>query len=289
MLQVLSEALLDTLKVLPFLLLIYILIELLEHKTSVFTNSKILRGGFAPLLGSAAGLVPLCGFSVMAAKLYDKKYISTGTLLAVFIATSDEAVIVLLSQFKLSLLYAVIPLLAIKFVLGVAVGYATNAVLRKEELASPPAVEEEYVCAHGHAHKSAVDTYFLNPLWHSLKLALYLFCVTFVFGVIIYFAGEENIAAALGANVYVQPLITAAVGLIPSCASSVILTTAYANGVIAFGSMVAGLIINSGMGFVVLFKNRKNIGRTLALAGALYVLSCAAGMAVNALAPLISL
>ena len=129
------EAFLDTLKVLPFLLLIYILIELLEHRTKVFTDSRILNGRFAPLLASAVGLVPLCGFSVMAAKLYDKRYIRTGALLAVFIATSDEAVIVLLSGFRLSLLYAVLPLLAIKFVLAVVVGYAANLILRHEKVA----------------------------------------------------------------------------------------------------------------------------------------------------------
>lgn len=285
--EVFLDALLDTLKVLPFLLLIYMLIELLEHKTAVFTNSKILRGHFAPVLGAAAGIIPLCGFSVMAAKLYDKRYIRTGTLLSVFIATSDEAIIVLLSEFDLNMLYAVLPLIAVQFLLAVAVGYAANAILGKREAAppQPAAAEEKYLCAHEHSHKSPLHIYFLNPLRHALKIALYLFIVTFAFGGLIFLVGEDKILNALAVNAYVQPLITSAVGLIPSCAASVIIATSYAHGVIAFGSMVSGLIINAGMGFVVLVKNPKNIGRTVAIAAVLYVIAYLAGIGLNALAP----
>lgn len=288
MTEVLLDAVFDTVKVLPFILLIYIIIELIEHKTTVFGNGKILRGGLAPLIGSAVGLVPLCGFSVMAAKLYDKKFIRTGTLIAVFIATSDEAVILLLSDVtNVKALTAVLPLLLIKFVLAVAVGYAANAILRRESVQQLSAAEKtvEYECGHEHPDESKLQLYLLNPVWHALKIALYLLIINLVFGFIIYWVGEEQIANSLAVNIYLQPLITAAVGLIPSCASSVLLTSAYTDGIITFGSMTAGLIVNAGMGFMILLKNPKAITRNLALIAAMFALSYVSGILINLIAP----
>ena len=287
MTEIFLEALFDTLIVLPFLLIIYIVIELVEHKTSVFGNRKILQGKLAPLIGSAAGLVPLCGFSVMAAKLYDKKFIRTGTLLAVFIATSDEAIILLLSDVtNVKALSAVLPLIIVKFVLAVIVGYAANAILFREkvnETGAPLATDApDYECGHEHPEESKWNIYLLTPLWHTLKIALYLFVINFVFGLII---DEQTIANSLAGNIYLQPLITAAVGLIPSCASSAILTSAYAGGIITFGSMAAGLVVNAGMGFMILLKNFKRIKQNLALIASTFALSYLVGIIINVVAP----
>lgn len=282
MAEVLLDAFLDTLIVLPFLLAIYIVIELIEHKTSLVGNKKILQGKLAPLIGSAAGIIPLCGFSVMAAKLYDKKYIRTGTMLAVFIATSDEALIVLASDLSLVGQKAILPLLAIKFVIAVAAGYAANALLHNESLAQTvSAGDAEYTCGHEHGKSGNLEIFFLTPLWHTLKIGLYLFIVNLVFGIIIYYAGEQNIAAALSVNEYLQPLITSAVGLIPSCAASVIITGAYINGGITFGSMLAGLVVNAGMGFVILFKNPKNLKRNLILLLTAFLIAWLSGTVTN--------
>lgn len=292
MTEVLLDAVIDTLKVLPFLLLIYMIIELIEHKTSAFGNRKILQGGLAPLIGSAAGLIPLCGFSVMAAKLYEKKHIRTGTLIAVFIATSDEAIILLLSDVtNVKALSAVLPLLIIKFVLAVAAGYVAYAILRREKVANIVESEEvtEYACGHDHTENSPWHIYFLTPLMHALKIALYLLVINLIFGIIIFYVGEDTIANTLGVNIYLQPLITAAVGLIPSCASSVLLTSAYTGGIITFGSMAAGLVVNAGMGFMILLKNPKRIKQNLALIASLYVLSYIVGIIINAIAPYIVL
>lgn len=290
MLDVFLDALLDTLKVLPFLLLIYIIIELFEHKTSVFGDHKILQGNLAPLIGSAAGLIPLCGFSVMAAKLYENKYIRTGALLSVFIATSDEAVILLLSDFTdVRALSAVLPLLAIKFALALIVGYAANALLFKEKVYEnvQPGGSAAYSCGHEKGGDSPWKLYLLYPLLHALKIAAYLFAVNFIFGALIFWAGEENIAASLAVNPYLQPLITSAVGLIPGCASSVILTSAYTGGIITFGSMTAGLIVNAGMGFMILLKNPRLLKTNLAIIAVLFVLSYLCGISVNAAAPIL--
>lgn len=293
MTEVFIDALKDTALVLPFLLVIYIVIELIEHKTSVFGNRKILQGKLAPLIGSAAGLVPLCGFSVMAAKLYDKKFIRTGTVLAVFIATSDEAIILLLSEMantetNVIALSAILPLLLIKFVLAVAVGYAVNAILFREtvnEVAPVVTDAPDYECGHEHPEESKWHIYLLTPLWHTIKIAIYLFIINLVFGTIIHYAGEQNIANSLSSNIWLQPLITTAVGLIPSCASSAILTSAYTGGIITFGSMTAGLIVNAGMGFMILLKNFKRIKQNLAIIGSMFVLSYVVGILINVVAP----
>lgn len=288
--EIVLDALLDTLKVFPFLFLIYVLIEILEHRTRLTQNRKILQGNLAPLIGAATGLIPQCGFSVMAAKLYDKNFIRTGTILAVFIATSDEALILLLSDINAA--HAVMPLVFIKLLYAVGVGYLANFVLPKSELeeVAPHDVEAHFCCSQHEGglfgDGSDFKTYFVTPLLHSLKIAGYLLLVNLVFGYIIEIAGgvEDIATGAMVGGVYVQPLITGLIGLIPNCASSVIITGAYTNGAITFGSMVGGLCSNAGLGLVVLFKNTKALKRNILLVVTMYVLAVIAGIIINAVA-----
>ena len=285
--EVIADALLDTLKIFPFLLLIYVLIEILEHRTTFTQNRKVLQGDLAPLIGSATGLIPQCGFSVMAAKLYDKGLIRTGTLLAVFIATSDEALIIMLSG--LSSAGAVMPLILIKLLVAVGSGYLINFILSGEKL------EEMGLTPDAHLHavasccenKSDLQIYFISPLLHSLKIALYLLLINLVFGFVIASVGEEVISSAMIGGAYVQPLITALIGLIPNCASSVILTGAYINGGILFGSFVGGLCSNAGLGLVVLLKNTKKTKRNVLLIVTLYAIAVVTGIAVNGIMSLL--
>lgn len=288
--DIVLHALWDTLKVFPFLFLIYVLIEILEHHTHLTRNQKILQGNLAPLIGSATGLIPQCGFSVMAAKLYDRGFIRTGTVLAVFIATSDEALILLISDMTAA--HAVMPLVFIKLVFSVGVGYLANFLLPKEKLEALDSQHDvpAHFCCNEHdsgmlGERSDFKEFFLTPLFHSLKIWLYLLLVNLVFESIIQLVGGEEVIAesALGGGAYVQPLITALIGLIPSCASSVILTGAYTNGAILFGSMVCGLCSNAGLGLVVLFKNTKKLKRNILLVVALYVLAVIAGLIINAI------
>lgn len=288
--DIVLHALWDTLKVFPFLFLIYVLIEILEHHTHLTRNQKILQGNLAPLIGSATGLIPQCGFSVMAAKLYDRGFIRTGTVLAVFIATSDEALILLISDMTAA--HAVMPLVFIKLVFSVGVGYLANFLLPKEKLETVDSQHDvpAHFCCNEHdsgmlGERSDFKEFFLTPLFHSLKIWLYLLLVNLVFESIIQLVGGEEVIAesALGGGAYVQPLITALIGLIPSCASSVILTGAYTNGAILFGSMVCGLCSNAGLGLVVLFKNTKKLKRNILLVVALYVLAVIAGLIINAI------
>lgn len=284
--DIILDAFLDTLKVLPFLIVIYILIEFLEHRATFTRNHKILQGNLAPLIGSATGLIPQCGFSLMAAKLYDRGLIRTGTLMAVFLATSDEAFIILLSSGTAAA--AIMPLVIIKLIVGVGIGYLINFLLSNEKLQDAGAEEiHAYSCGREHEGKSSVKVFLLDPVLHSLKIALYLLIVNLVFGFIIEGVGEEKIAAALIGGPYFQPFITAAVGLIPNCASSVIITETYIYGGITFGSCVAGLCANAGLGMVVLFKNTKKIKRNILFFIALYLISAVVGLVVNCIALII--
>ncbi len=287
--EIVLDAFLDTLKVFPFLVVIYILIEFIEQKTSFTRNHKILQGNLAPLIGSATGLVPQCGFSVMAAKLYDKGLIRTGTFLAVLLSTSDEALIILLSSGQ-NAMY-VMPVIVIKLIIGVGVGYLVNFIFTAEKLqdAGPEEIHA-YSCGREHEGKSDFKVFFLNPLLHSLLIAFYLLVVNLIFGFIIEAVGEDKIASSLMiGGAYWQPFITALIGLIPNCASSVVITQVFIDKGILFGSCIAGLCANAGLGLVVLFRNTKKIKRNIVFVITLYLISAVAGLVVNCIAAALGL
>ena len=285
--SVLTDSLLDTLKVFPFLVLIYILIEILEHRTTLVQNKKILQGRLAPLIGSATGIIPQCGFSVMAAKLYDNGFIRTGTIAAVFIATSDEALIIMISN--LSAAAWVMPLILIKLVVAVGVGYLVNFLYSSEKLAETGLIADvpAQFCCDEHGEKSDIAVYLVSPLLHSLKISFYIFIVNFVFGAIFFEVGEDAFASAMMGGKFIEPLITALIGLIPNCASSAILTETFIKGGICFGSFVGGLCSNAGLGLIILFKNRKRLKRNIVLVVGLYVVAVATGLAVNGIMTLL--
>lgn len=279
------DAFLDTLKVVPFLLVIYVLIEFIEHRTSFIEKPKILQGGLAPLIGSATGLIPQCGFSVMAAKLYDKGLIRTGTLLAVLLATSDEAFIILLSSGTAA--SAIMPLIVVKLLVGAGVGYFVNFLYTAEKLSGECADEiHAYSCGREHEGRSDARVFLINPLLHSLQIGFYVLVVNLVFAFVLNAVGEDRLVASMLGGVYFQPFMTAVIGLIPNCASSTVITATYINGGILFGSCAAGLCANAGLGLVVLFKNTKKIKRNLVFAITLYLVSVAVGIAVNCICSL---
>lgn len=302
-LELFIHAVKETLPFLPWLLLIYILIELLESKANL-QNSR-LGGKFGPLIGSATGLIPQCGFSVMASKLYEQKYITLGTLLAIFFSTSDEAFIILLSS-KEGAVW-VLPMLAIKVAVGIAVGYAVDGLLKcfgraqvcaemPEKTGQTPSTvkdifvqryleeqEVEVVCSCGKSHGGSESwkRYLWYPLLHALKVALFIFLVNFVLEGIVHLVGHDAFSAFMERGRFVQPLITCAIGLIPNCASSVVITETFLSGGITFGSCVAGLCANAGMGYVVLLRNTKKWKRNLALIAVSYGLSVLVGVICN--------
>lgn len=301
MADVLLDALLDTLKVLPFLFVTYVLIEVIEIKGHIgFKHSRLLGGKVGPLIGTGVGIVPQCGFSVMATDLFAEKHISVGTLLAVYIATSDEAVPILLGN--VTNLGKLWPLILCKIVLALIVGYAADLLFR-ERRATLVTVAECESAEHGehdheqHKHeegavetgccnhdlnaKNGVKAYFLHPLKHSLKICIYILIVNVCIGTLVYFVGEEKIAAFLNTTEWAQPVLSAIIGLVPNCASSVVITQLYVMDGLTLGATVAGLSVNAGIATVVLFKQNKNLKQNLAIMGSLFAISVAAGYMIN--------
>ena len=287
--DLLLDILVDSLKMLPFLIIIYILLELAEKFLADKISKKV---HFSPLIGSMFGLVPQCGFSVIAADLYLKRHITMGTLMSVFIACSDEALPIMLSNPNKILM--TLPLLAIKFVVGFIVGFTIDLIYtrsKKEVLYHCDECEHEEeihvgCCNHSiesNQNEKNLKKYFWHPLLHSLKIFAYIFIINLVFGFIIYFIGEENVKSFLVQNAYLTPLFSVMVGLIPNCASSVILSNLYIANQITFGSCVAGLICNAGLGFVFLFKNKQNLKNTLFILLIVFITGLVVGYVINAI------
>lgn len=290
--NVLLDALLDSLKVFPFLILLYVVIEILEEKVS--TSKQFLKytnGKYATLMGAGLGLIPQCGFSVVASDLYAKRYIKMGTMLAIFIATSDEAIPIILSNPTKA--YLIFPLLGVKFVYAILVGYVVDwiygVICRKRTVVEivPPesGIADENIsgcCGHHvEEHRDTFKKFFLHPLIHSLKIFLYIFVVNLALGSLIYYIGEDRVVAFMQNVTYLQPLLVPLVGLIPNCASSVLITQMLILKGITFGSAVAGLCCNAGIGLAVLFKENKNIKQNILVISILYLSSVLLGYIVT--------
>ncbi len=306
-LHAIEHAFFDTLTLLPWLVIIYIAIELLENKTDI-SRSKRLQGKAAPLIGSVTGLIPQCGFSVMAAKLFEQKYITIGTLLAIFLSTSDEAFIILLTDGAGAVW--LLPIIVSKILVGLSVGYSVDFILKglgkeqalrsqKDYDLSTPAttVKEMFMrtyleeqtsggectsCGRSHDGTRPVYTYAVLPALHALKVAVFVFLINFLLGWVIELVGEDAFTAFMQKNMFLQPFLTAAIGLIPNCASSVIITQSFLIGGITFGSCLSGLCANAGLGFVVLLKNTKKWKRNVAMIAISYAVSVFFGLVLNA-------
>lgn len=261
-----EHALIDTAKVFIVVLLIYFGLSFIEGKIA----KKFQKSSkYSPIIGAAIGLIPQCGFSIVASDLYKKKHISVGTLLAVFIACSDEALPILLSSSDKIL--SVIPLFAAKFVLAISFGYLIDLVLKRRTIIIKKHNHENTFihkgCCHHeieeHEEESFVKKHLVHPLLHTLKICAYVLVVNIIFELLIYYVGEANIKDFLNNNVYLTPLLSGLVGLIPNCASSVIISDLYVSDILTFSATLAGLISNAGLGLVFLFKDKKNIKKSI--------------------------
>lgn len=274
------DIILDTVKVFPAIFLVYVLIELFEQKVGFFKNGKFLKTKCAPLYGAVAGIVPQCGISVMASKLYEKKLIKVGTLFAVFIATSDEGITILVSHGEWK---ALLWLVIFKFVLAVAVGFLINLIVGGILKEGDENFEHKEVCAHcHHEHEHEKENFFVKyllvPLKHSLVTLGFVLCVNAVFGLLFYFIGEEKVLTFMSGTKIYQPFIVTLIGLIPNCASSVLITQLYIEKGITFASMFAGLVANAGIGLAVLYKDVKETKRNVIITVVLYLIAVAVGL-----------
>jgi hypothetical protein len=291
MIEVFWDAFKDTFAMMPLLLGIYIALEVLENKAESFIGEKIShRMGAAPFLGALFGCMPQCGFSVIAATLYTRRCISMGTLLAVFVSTSDEAIPVILAQHNTAPL--VLWLLLTKVVIATIAGYTIDLIFKRDASKEPHPPHAPVIPKGGHRHCdchahglgiSKWKTFFLFPLKHTLKVLFFIFAVSLAIGFVVAKSGEKGLEHIFLAGTFFQPLIAVLVGLIPNCAASVAITEVYLKGAITFGSAIAGLSASGGLGLLVLVKENKDRKETALIIGLLIFISLTAGIVINIL------
>ncbi len=281
-LEIILDALVDSLKMVPFLFLAYLLMEYIEHRASkkadnVLNSSKKL----GPLTGALIGIFPQCGFSVAAANLYTGGIITAGTLIAVFISTSDEAIPVLLAN--PGQLGMVMRLILIKVLIAVLVGSLVDMIMKRRTRITPDDVvmtEHHHDC-HGCCAKER--GIFIAALGRTLSTFVFIFIVSLLLSILISFLGLDRLGHVMLSGTIFQPIITALIGFIPNCAASVVLIQMYLAGTISFGSVVAGLCTGAGVGLLVLLRENRNLKDNLTIMAVLFLSGSIAGMIIQAL------
>ena len=283
--DILLDTGIDALKLLPFLFITYLIMEYIEHKTGNKTKSIIKKSGkWGPILGALLGVVPQCGFSAAAANLYAGKVITLGTLIAIFLSTSDEMLPILISE--AAPVDVILKILATKLVIGMIAGVVIDFVgqafkKKKEKQENEEAVEEiGHMCEHEHCHCEK-EGILQSSIKHTLNIFVFITIISLIMNIIIYFIGEENISNLILNMPIVGPLIAGIVGLIPNCASSVILTQLYLQNVISVGSMIGGLLVGSGIGILVLFRVNENLKENFKILGLLYFIGVFCGIIID--------
>lgn len=278
MLEILEHTLFDTIKLIPFLFITYIVMELIEHYAGEKTENVIRKSGkFGPILGALLGVIPQCGMSAVASNFYAARIITRGTLIAIFLSTSDEMLPILISEgTEIGLIFQI---LAIKVVIGIGIGIVIDLLSKKIK------TEEKYkeiheICEHEHCHCEE-EGVVISSIKHTVQIFAYIFVISLILNLLIHGIGEEKIASVLSNIPFVGPLVASLIGVIPNCASSVILTELYLENIITMGSMIAGLLVNSGVGLLVLFKVNKNLKENLSILGILYAVGAISGMLLD--------
>lgn len=280
MIDVIKDTLFDSIKLLPFLFLAYLLMEYLEHKTGNKTKDIVKKSGkLGPLWGGIIGIFPQCGFSAAAANLYAGKIITMGTLIAVFLSTSDEMLPILISEAAPASL--ILKILAIKLVVGIIAGFIIDLVINVIGKAKKVEPEEAvgHMCEHDHC--DCEHGIFKSALKHTINIFIFITIITFAINTLIHFIGEETIEKAIAGVPVLGILVSSIFGLIPNCAGSVIITELYLSNLISFGSMIAGLLVGSGIGILVLFKSNKNIKENLTITGLLMLVGIIVGLIID--------
>ena len=279
MLDVIIDALIDSVKLLPFLFITYLIMEYIEHKTSEKARNTIKKSGkFGPLIGSVLGAFPQCGFSVAATNLYAARVITLGTLISVYLSTSDEMIPIFISEgASIATLFKI---LGIKVLIGMISGFIIDFVLRirkkdnEEERIIDLCEKEHCHCDHG---------IFKSALKHTVNIFLFVLIITFIINTIIHFVGEDTIEGFVQSNPVLGPVLGGIIGLIPNCASSVILTQLYLENVIPAATMISGLLVGAGVGLIVLFKMNKGIKQNLKITALLYAIGVLSGIIMQIL------
>ena len=272
--EVILETIVDSVKLVPFLFIAFLLIELFEHKFSKKSKETLKKSGKSgPVLGSLLGIVPQCGFSVLATNLYVTRIITLGTLFSVYLATSDEMLPLLIAnQAPISL---IVKILGIKLFLGMLFGFVIDLVIKKKDDLNYEICHDE----HCHCKEGIV----LASIKHTLNIFVFILICTFIINLVLEFLGGEYLEKVFLRDNIFGALLTSLIGLIPNCAASVVLTELFLSNAITFGALIGGLLTGAGVALLVLFKINKNKKENIKILVALYLIGAICGIIIDVL------
>lgn len=272
MLEVIQDTLLDTIKLLPFLFVAFLIIEFIEHKLSNKQENIISKSGkLGPIVGALLGAVPQCGFSVLATNLYVTRIISLGSLISIYLSTSDELIPLMISHN--APLTKILSIVSIKVVIGIISGFLIDLFIRKTTKSDFVLCEDEDCdCDHSIIKSSLI---------HTLKIAFFILIITFLINILFHYVDLSFLESALKNNKILTPFIASLIGLIPNCASSVMISELYLNNLISLGTTLSGLLTGSGVAIMVLVRKNKNISENLFIIGLIYIIGVIWGLLFN--------
>ena len=315
LLDVLSEGVIDTAKLVPFLFVTYVVMEAIEHASDARVTHAVANAGKAgPIVGGILGAIPQCGFSAMASTLYAARVVTAGTVVAVVLSTSDEMVPVFLAHGDAT--GTMMLIIVLKMLLGIVIGLVVDAILRLLHRAGDGEVhicelcerehcgcehEHEHEHDHGHEHvheegagqehdhhhhhhhehatgKGMVKSVLLSALHHTVKVTAFIFVVTLALGLLLETVGEEPIAQLAAHHPVRATFLCALVGLIPNCAASVAISELYLAGTIGLGPLVAGLLTSGGVGLLVLWRTNADLRQNAAITAFVYAVGVVCGL-----------
>ena len=280
MLDVILDTLVDGVKLLPFLFLTYLAMVYIEHKTTAKTKNTIKKSGkLGPLVGGILGAFPQCGFSTAGSNLYAGRVITLGTLISIYLSTSDEMLPVFLSE-KVPMT-TILSMIAVKAVIGMVAGFIIDFVIRIRKSSQEQDFTSKigHMCDHDHCHcdKSIVK----SALNHTLTIFAFILVISFLLNTAVFFVGEDSIAGIILDRPVLGSILSGIVGLIPNCAASVVITQLYVEGVISIGATMSGLLVGAGAGIIVLFKENRDIKENIKIVALLYAIGVACGIIID--------
>lgn len=280
MIDIITETLIDSIKVLPFLFISYLIIEFIEHKSSQKLQKSLSTSGkYSKIVGALLGIIPQCGFSAVAANLFSNRVITMGTLIAVFLATSDEAIPIMLTYPERT--KDLIIILLIKFVIAILFGTIIDMIFKSKHTSNDTTKE-----MNDHIHDTCKNCdcehgILKSSIYHTLNIFLFLIIISFAINLLIEYIGMDTFEKFILSGSIFQPFIASIIGLIPNCASSVLLTKLFIDGSISLGSIIAGLSTGAGVGSIILFKTNKNIKENFKILGLVYIIGVFCGIVID--------
>lgn len=275
--EIVIDTLVDNLKIFPFLFITYLFLEYLERKTSEKTTAaiqKVDRAG--PFVGSLLGILPQCGFSVAAANLFAARVITLGTLMAIFLSTSDELLPILISyEVPLKIIIGII---GYKIVCGILFGYLIDAFYKVKV-----APDVEALCQNENCHCEENEAIWKPALYHSLRITLFILIFSLILNLVLQSYGNSESLARVLQYPLLGEMLSALIGLIPNCSASVILTQMYILNYIDFSTMISGSLVSGGVGLLVLFRVNRPLKQNFKIIALLYICGLLGGLCSNLL------